>query len=109
MVTWNIAFYGLTFIAFILIGVLLYLPSPFYSGGNLTLVVIWFISLLIGYSFGFIKGRDGGSKLENKHLAEIKKLLIKRKSLNLVDEKIQKWKEEGYNVSELETMIEDIK
>jgi len=61
---------------------------------------------IIGYFIGFKKEREGNIKLENKQLAEIKQLLIERKSLTEVEEKIRKWKQEGYNVSELEKMIE---
>ena len=73
------------------------------------LVIIWCISPTIGYLIGFKDEKEGGSKLEIKHFDEIKKLLIERKSLTKVTEKIHNWKKEGYDVSELEEMIEDTK
>lgn len=45
-------------------------------------------------------------KLETEHLMEIKSLLRERKSLSDIETKIKKWKEEGYDVSELENMVE---
>ena len=68
-------------------------------------VIVWLILPFIGYLIGYRKEKGGYLTLENKHMTEIKQLLIERKSMNKLEEKIRNWKKEGYIVSELEEMI----
>ena len=44
-------------------------------------------------------------KLKKKHIEELKQLLKEHRSLTEIKKKIQVWKDEGYNVDELEEMI----
>ena len=86
------------------------MPKPYESGEVCwSILIVLCIFPVIGYLIGFKKEKEGGIKPENKQLAEIKKLLIERKSLTEVEEKIESWKQQGYDVSELEKMIEDTK
>ena len=72
-------------------------------------MIIFFTILVVGYLIVFKKEKKEGIKPENKRLDEIKQLLIEHKSLTEIEEKIQSWKKEGYDVSELQKMIEDTK
>ena len=47
-------------------------------------------------------------ELKEQHLKDIKRLLKERKNLTEIETKIQKWKDEGYDVSELEDMVEKV-
>ena len=106
---WSLIFYGLGLvIAFILFFVSISL-YPFQGELCTTSVIIWIISPIVGYLIGLKKEKEGGIKPENKRLDEIKQLLIEHKSLTEIEEKIQSWKKEGYDVSELQKMIEDTK
>ena len=91
-----------------LIFVFLYLPNPFNSGEVCwSIIFVIFIFPIIGYLIGYKIENKGDIKLGDKKLAEIKQLLIERKSLTEVEEKIESWKQQGYDVSELEKMIKD--
>jgi hypothetical protein len=46
-------------------------------------------------------------RIQQHHLEEIKKLLEEHKNLSDINEKIQGWKNEGYNVEELEKVVEE--
>jgi hypothetical protein len=48
-------------------------------------------------------------RIQQQHLEEIKKLLEEQKNLSAIKEKIQDWKNQGYNVEELEKAIEEHK
>ena len=48
-------------------------------------------------------------KLESDHLNEIKDLLKKHGKLSEIESKVLKWKEQGYDVKDIEIMIEDYK
>ena len=48
-------------------------------------------------------------QLKENHLKEIKTLIKETRQLNKAKEKIQKWKKEGYDVSELEKLLEEVK
>ena len=47
--------------------------------------------------------------MKNDKLDEIKTLMKETRQLDKAKEKIQKWKEEGYDVSELEKLLEEVK
>ena len=47
--------------------------------------------------------------LESQQLEEIKNLLREHKQLDNVEQKLDRWKKEGYDVSELEQMLEEVK
>lgn len=48
-------------------------------------------------------------ELKENHLKEIEKLIKETRQLDKVKEKIQKWKAEGYDVSEIEKLLEEVK
>ena len=103
---WSIIFYGLG----LLIAVsLIFLSATTNTEICSTQLIILIIFPFIGYFIGFRQEKKGNFRLENKHLKEIKQLLKERKSFTEVEEKIQKWKEEGYDVSELDKIIKDTK
>ncbi len=78
----------------------------------LALLIIGFIPLFIIaiiYEM-WLKKKDieqkENVKLEQVKLNEIKQLLKEHKNLTEIKKKIQDWKYEGYDVSELENLIE---
>ena len=61
------------------------------------------------YIFTKITGGKKLEELKENHLKEIKKLIKETRQLDKAKEKIQKWKKEGYDVSELEKLLEEVK
>ena len=58
----------------------------------------------------FKEQNEERNKLECQQLEEIlKNLLWEHKRLGDVEKKLGKWKQEGYDVSELEQMLEEVK
>jgi len=55
------------------------------------------------------KQTDKSKKLDDKLIQEFRRLLKDVKSIDLIETKIKNWKSEGYDVSELEKMLEDVK
>jgi len=49
---------------------------------------------------------DKKKKLKKKHIEEIKQLLKEFRNITDIKNRIQEWRDEGYNVDELEQMIE---
>lgn len=45
-------------------------------------------------------------KVEKKHIEEIKQLLKEFRNITDIKDRIREWRDEGYNVDELEQMIE---
>jgi hypothetical protein len=87
------------------------MPISSYSTITVFVYSFFFMTIvpIIGYLIGLKIESPGNFNLKNKQLNEIKKLLIERKKLTEIEEKIDSWKNEGYNVSELERLIEDTK
>ena len=52
---------------------------------------------------------DALSDLRDEQLQELKNLIQETRQLNKAQEKIQNWKDEGYDVSELEKLLEGVK
>ena len=77
------------------------------------LAIMWIIAIIIifiVYKFPEkSKTLKRNIKLEDKHLKELKSLIQETKQLDKAKEKIQKWKKEGYDVSELEKLLEGVK
>jgi hypothetical protein len=96
-----------------------------YNTFSAILLITFFpIIILIGYLFNkygernrytetkdkqMIRELKKTKKLDDKLLFEIKDLLRDAKSIDLVETKIKNWKNEGYDVSELEKMLEEVK
>ena len=84
-------------------------------GGEVCFVI--FIVIIIMPTAGCLYGLDLEKKkkkeksitLKEQHLFEIKQLLKEHKAITQMEEKIKNWKDEGYNVSQLEKMIDDVK
>jgi len=55
------------------------------------------------------KKKEKSITLKEQHLFEIKQLLKEYKTITQIEEKIKNWKDEGYNVAQLEKMIDDVK
>lgn len=56
------------------------------------------------------RNKEGAlSSLRDEQLQELKSLIQETRQLNKAKEKIQNWKDEGYNVSELEKLFEEVK
>jgi hypothetical protein len=51
----------------------------------------------------------GKKELKEQQISELKKLITEAQQLNLAKEKIGKWKSEGYDVTELEKMLEEVR
>jgi len=47
-------------------------------------------------------------KLEEQHLLDIKQLLREHESLFHIKAKLDTWKKEGYNIEELEKMVNEV-
>jgi len=77
------------------------------------LAIMWIIAIIIifiVYKFPEkSKTLKRNIKLEDKHLKELKSLIQETRQLDKAKEKIQKWKKEGYDVSELEKFLEGVK
>ena len=67
------------------------------------------IIMPIGYYIGLKMDSIRKKNLGQQQLDEIKILFREHKNLTEIKEKIQMWKTEGYDVSELEQMIEEVK
>jgi len=63
--------------------------------------LMWICLISIGYLTG--------KKKEKEKNFEFKKFLTQKKSLYQIEEKIRNWKQEGYNISELEDLIDNTK
>ena len=85
------------------------------TGGGVCFVI--FIVIIIMPTVGCLYGLDMEKKkkkeksitLKEQHLFEIKQLLKEHKTITQIEEKIKNWKDEGYNVAQIEKMIDDIK
>jgi hypothetical protein len=67
------------------------------------------IIMPIGYYIGLKMDSIGKKNLGQQQLDEIRILFREHKNLSEIKEKIQKWKSEGYDVSELEKLLEEVK
>ena len=67
------------------------------------------IIMPIGYYIGLKMDSIGKKNLGQQQLDEIKILFREHKNLTEIKEKIQMWKAEGYDVSELEKLLEEVK
>lgn len=67
------------------------------------------IIMPIGYYIGLKIDSIGKKNLGQQQLDEIRILFREHKSLTEIKGKIQMWKTEGYDVSELEEMLEEAK
>jgi len=65
------------------------------------------ISMSIGYYFGWVKEKESKGKKDKLKL-QLKEELDEL-SLTEIEDKIQKWKEKGYSVDEIEEMVEEYK
>lgn len=80
----------------------------------LTLMIVVFIPLFamaLLYEWWLKKSKikqKENRKLEQQQLDEIKQLLREHKSITKIKKKIQGWKQEGYNVDEIQKMVEDV-
>jgi len=48
-------------------------------------------------------------ELTKDQIRELKNLLLETKKLNLIEQKINDWKKQGYNVEEIEKMLKELK
>ena len=67
------------------------------------------IIMPIGYYIGLRMDSIGKKNLGQPQLDEIRILFREHKNLTEIKEKIQMWKTEGYDVSEVEEMLEEVK
>ncbi len=73
-------------------------------------IIIWLIVPILFSLYGLDRGKKEESiMLKEQHFFEIKQLLKEHKTITQMEEKIKNWKDEGYNVSQLEKMIDDVK